>query len=161
MSFNELFLMIFVIVLIFTLKKIKSIYEMRKRITGEVQKIELRGRRILLLLSLFLVGFGSVYAFQTRDLYSVVYVLIGIAYSVVAMDKLFVSDEAICYDGKYIEFKNIKKWVSIGNKFIEIVHTTNNKEETSLIPLDSNNILTISEIIKNRKGSKHKNKGKK
>lgn len=160
MGANELFLMIFVIVLIFTIRKIKTIFDVRKKV--EVfEKMELRGRKILLLLSLFLVGFGSVYAFQIRDFYSIVYVLIGIAYSIIAMDKLYISKESFCYDGKYIEFRHIKKWTPLGGKFLEIVHNTNDKEETVMIPLVSSDIDKLSELIKNNKAKKVKNKGKK
>lgn len=161
MGSNELFLMIFVIVLMFTLKKIKNIFSVRKKLEGEVETIQLRGRKVLLLLSLFLVGFGSVYAFQIRDFFSIIYVLIGIAYSIIAMDKLYVAKNAFCYDGKFIEYRHIKKWTALSGKFLEVIHNTNDKEETLMIPLDIDSINKLSEIIKNNKGSKPKNKGKK
>lgn len=160
MSSNELFSMIFVIILLFTLKKIKNIFEARKKLVGEVVSYELRGRKILLLMSLFLVGFGSVYAIQMRDLFSVVYVLIGISYSVVATDKVKIGENAICYDGKFLEFKHIKKWETIGSKYLDITHTTNNKEEKLLIPLNADSVVKISEIIKNKKNNKSNKKAK-
>lgn len=156
MGFNEIMLMIFCIVLIFIVKKIVKMFSVRKNLTEEISTLELRGRKMLLVLSLCLVGFGIVYAYSIRDIFSIVYVLIGISYAIISTDKIYISTNGFCYDGKFVEFKSIKKWDKISDKFFEVVYSTDLKDQTLTIPLTKENSQEFSNIIKKNKQSKKK-----
>lgn len=154
MGFNEIMLMIFCIVLIFIVKKIIKMFSVRKNLVEEVITIELRARKMLLILSLSLVGFGVVYAYTIKDIFSIIYVLIGISYAIISTDKLYIAKNGFCYDGKFVEFKSVKKWDKISDKFFEVVYSTDLKDQTLTIPLTKENSQEFSNIIKKNKQSK-------
>lgn len=158
MGFNELMLMLFCIILIFIVKKIIAMFKMRKNLTGEISTIELRGRKMLLILSLSLVGFGIVYAYSVRDFLSIVYVLIGVAYAIISTDRLYIGENGFCYDGKFVEFKKVKKWTQLSPKFFEVVAMGDMKEQVLTIPLDKDNANKFSIIIKQNKAKPSKAK---
>ena len=151
MGSSDLLLIVFGLILIFVIKKIVAIFQTRKKLTGEVQTITLRGRKVLFGLSVALVGFGIAYAVKIQDIYSIVYVLIGVTYSVVSLDKLYIGENGFCFDGKFGEFKKIKKWGAINNKFYEVVVSGDLKDETLTIPLDKEDAEKFSTIIKQHK----------
>ena len=151
MGSNDFLLIVFGIVLIFVIKKIVAIFQTRKKLSGGISTIKLRGRKVLFGLSIALVGFGIVYAVKIQDIYSIVYVLIGITYSVVSLDKLYIGENGFCFDGKFGEFKKIKKWGAINNKFYEVVVSGDLKDEILTIPLDKENAEKFSAIIKQHK----------
>lgn len=155
MGSNDFLLIIFGIVLIFVIKKIVAIFQTRKKLTGEVQTITLRGRKVLFGPSVALVGFGIAYAVKVQDIFSIVYVLIGLTYSIVSLDKLYIGENGFCFDGKFGEFKKIKKWGAISNKFFEVQVSGDLKDEVLTIPLDKENSEKLSAIIK-----QHKSKSK-
>ena len=74
MGSNDFLLIVFGIILIYVIKKIVAIFQTRKKLTGEITTMSLRGRKVLFGLSIALVGFGIVYAVKIQDLYSIVYV---------------------------------------------------------------------------------------
>ena len=150
MGSNDFLLIVFGIVLIFVIKKIVAIFQTRKKLSG-ISTIKLRGRKVLFGLSIALVGFGIVYAVKIQDIYSIVYVLIGVTYSVVSLDKLYIGENGFCFDGKFGEFKKIKKWGAINNKFYEVVVSGDLKDEILTIPLDKENAEKFSAIIKQHK----------
>ena len=102
MGFNEISLMSFGILLIFIVKKIVSMFNARKNLEGEIVTFELRGRKVLFILSMSLVLFGGFYAFKVRDIFNVVYMLIVISYSIISTDKLYIGENGFCYDGKFV-----------------------------------------------------------
>jgi len=108
MGSSDLLLIVFGLILIFVIKKIVAIFQTRKKLTGELTTMPLRGRKVLFGLSIALVAFGVVYAVQIQDIYSIVYVLIGITYSIVSLDRLYIGDNGFCFDGKLGEYKKIK-----------------------------------------------------
>ena len=55
------------------------------------------------------------------------------------------------FDGKFGEFKKIKKWGAINNKFYEVVVSGDLKDEILTIPLDKENAEKFSAIIKQYK----------
>ena len=55
------------------------------------------------------------------------------------------------FDGKFGEFKKIKKWGAINNKFYEVVVSGDLKDEILTIPLDKENAEKFSAIIKQHK----------
>ncbi|WP_308578116.1 DUF5673 domain-containing protein [uncultured Parvimonas sp.] len=151
MNSGDLLLIVFGVVLIFVIKKIVAMFQTRKKLEGEISTIKLRGRTVLLALSISLVGFGVVYTIKIRDIYSIVYILIGLCYCIVSLDKLYIAENGFCFDGKFAEFKKIKKWTPISNKFYEVVVTGDMKDETLTIPLDKENSEKLSIIIKQNK----------
>ncbi len=155
MGSNDLLLIVFGLVLIFVIKKIVAIFQTRKKLTGEIKTMSLRGRKVLFGLSIALVGFGIVYAVSIQDIYSIIYVLIGVTYSIVSLDKLYIGENGFCFDGKFAEFRKIKKWAAVSDRFYEVVVTGDLKDEVLTIPLDKGNVEKLSEIIK-----QHKSKSK-
>ena len=151
MGSNDFLLIVFGIILIYVIKKIVAIFQTRKKLTGEITTLSLRGRKVLFGLSIALVGFGIVYAVKIQDLYSIVYVLIGVTYSIVSLDKLYIGENGFCFDGKFGEFKKIKKWGAISDKFYEVVVSGDLKDEVLTIPLDKENVEKLSAIIKQHK----------
>ena len=97
MGSNDLLLIVFGLVLIFVIKKIVAIFQTRKKLTGEIKTMSLRGRKVLFGLSIALVGFGIVYAVSIQDIYSIIYVLIGVTYSIVSLDKLYIGENGFCF----------------------------------------------------------------
>lgn len=154
MGFNEIILMLFCIFFIFIARKIVKMFVARKKLQGNISIIELRGRKMLLILSLALVGFGIVYAYKIRDIFSFLYILIGVSYAIISTDKLYISTNGFCYDGKFVEFKKLKKWTKVSDKFFEVIFSTDLKDETLTIPLNQENSNIFSSIIKqNKKGN--------
>ena len=139
MGSSDLLLIVFGLILIFVIKKIVAIFQTRKKLTGELTTMPLRGRKVLFGLSIALVAFGVVYAVQIQDIYSIVYVLIGITYSIVSLD------------GKLGEYKKIKKWGALNSKFFEVVVTGDLKDEILTIPLEKENAEKLSILIKQNK----------
>lgn len=158
MGTNEFVLMVFAIVMVFVVKKLVAIYHSRKRLEGTVTALNLRGRKTLLMLSVSLVVFGTVYAIRIKDIYSIVYIILGVCYVLISLDKLYIADNGFCYDGKFVEFKNIKKWNSLGKKFFEVISSDSLKDITLTIPMDKENADKLSTIIKQKK---NKSKAKK
>ena len=93
-----------------------------------------------------------------KDITSIIYIFIGIGYAIVSAENLHIGENGFCYDGKFIEFKKIKKWTLIANKFFELTVAGNMKEETITIPLSAKTADELSTIIKMRKTSKTKGK---
>jgi len=151
MGSNDILLIVFGIILIFVIKKIVAMFQTRKKLTGKVYTIGLRGRKVLFGLSIALVGFGIVYAVNVQDIFSVVYVLIGITYSIVSLDRLYIGGNGFCFDGKIAEFKKIKKWGALNDKFFEVLVSGELKDEVLTIPLTKENSEKLSAIIKQHK----------
>ncbi|WP_347714384.1 hypothetical protein [uncultured Parvimonas sp.] len=151
MGSSDLLLIVFGVILIFVIKKIVAIFQTRKKLTGELTTMPLRGRKVLFGLSIALVAFGVVYAVQIQDIYSIVYVLIGITYSIVSLDRLYIGDNGFCFDGKLGEYKKIKKWGALNSKFFEVVVTGDLKDEILTIPLEKENAEKLSILIKQNK----------
>ena len=66
-------------------------------------------------------------------------------------DKLYIGENGFCFDGKFGEFKKIKKWGAISDKFYEVVVSGDLKDEVLTIPLDKENVEKLSAIIKQHK----------
>lgn len=156
MGFNEIALMIFCVIFIFIVKKIFSMFKSRKNLLGKISTIELRGRKMLLILSLALVGFGIAYAYNVRDIFSIVYILIGVAYAIISTDKLYIAENGFCFDGKFVEYKKIKKWTQINSKFFEVVASSDLKDVTYTIPLDDTSSKEFAIIIKQNRAKPKK-----
>ncbi|WP_099203709.1 DUF5673 domain-containing protein [Miniphocaeibacter massiliensis] len=161
MDFNRIIQIIYFLMFLFILKQLYNIVNVKKSIEGK--KLAVYNPKVkiyigLLVVALLLLGTMTL---VNKDYFGIIYILTGLGFAYVYVDKVIVYETGIYYNGRLDSWNEIKKWTYDARTSNLRLETTKpgNKAYRS-IPIKNEDKENILSIIRNRKNKK-KNKVKK
>lgn len=155
MDFNNILKIVYAVFLAYILKQLYDIFRVRKGIKGTViAYYSPKIRMLAIVLSIMLVILGGI-TIASKDYFGIVFILIGIGFGYINMEKVIVYTNGIYFNGRMDTWEEIKRWqYNDATNNLELKTTKIGTKENRLIPIKAENrdeLLTIIKDVKKKK----------
>lgn len=155
MNFNQILKIVYAIFLVYILKQIYSIIKVRKEVKSDVLAYYAPKTRMLsTILAVLLVLLGGI-TIATKDYFGIVFILIGIGFGYINMEKVIVYNTGLYFNGRMDTWDEVKQWqYNDKTNNLELRTSKIGAKENRFIPIkpeDRDELLTIIKNIKRKK----------